>query len=145
MRACSGESTSIGLGGQTLNRNRRDNTMAESPDPLEALVPGGSKHPVVKYAKWGLIGIGTLVVLRWALALLLNPMLLVLGGVGGVVAYTMLKKKPESAATGNASARSDAMPTSSAEMSDDPVKRSEAELEAFDRRLAEIERLKRGR
>lgn len=118
--------------------------MADSSDPLEALVPGGSKHPVVKYAKWGLIGIGTLVVLRWALALLLNPVLLVLGGIGGVVAYSMLKKKPESTATREAAAREATRVAPGPEMSDDPVTRSQAELDAFDRRLAEIERLKRG-
>lgn len=121
--------------------------MSNARDPIDPLVPAAGSHPVVKYATWGLIGIGALVVLRWALTLLLNPFLLILliGG-GGLAWETMRKREPASSSSSASAATTARAPAESmapmpAEI-DDPVARSQAELDAFDRRLQEIERMR---
>lgn len=115
--------------------------MSNSRDPIDSLVPAAGTHPVVRYATWGLIGIGALVVLRWALTLLLNPFLLLLLVGGGGLAWAATRKKQSAPAAARTQSPAESIAPLPAEI-DDPVARSQAELDAFDRRLQEVERMR---
>ncbi len=118
--------------------------MPIDPNPPDSLVRSEKTDRALTVAKYGLMGIGGLVVLSWVLKLLLNPFLLVLGGGAALLGWALLRKKPGAAVeqalppqTAVAPQRDVAPPAE-----DDANARSARELEAFDRRLRELDRLK---
>lgn len=123
--------------------------MADLPrDPIDALVPQSAQGKGLVVARWGLMGLGALLVVSWALKLLMNPfLLLLLAGVGFVGWRLTRTPSPDASSrapstspqSGASSTRSAPAP---AEAPDDPIERSRRDLADFDRRLRELDRLK---
>ena len=140
--------------------------MSESSEN-EGAIQKRSADQYLTYAKWGLMGIGGLWVAKVAIGLVLNPIVLVgaagLGAAGWFLTKGRGKSSPKSepaAATGVGAAsaeetlRREAEAEAEAELSGVPAPQparapapstaapSETPLEEFDRRLADLERLK---
>lgn len=88
-----------------------------------------SASQAVTYAKWGLMGVGGLVILKWTLGVILNPVILIGGAAAGGVGYWLWSKQRSKGAPVPA-AEPDVRSASVAERS--AVAAAEAELQAME-------------